>query len=405
MFIISFLWYNYESHILGNRLVDSYPDFILYILGYGDIRTDNSTIKTLFSLIGVFGISLLSSIFTVNLFELRNKANLSNKMLIWDNNNSQHLATVLLKSNSKDLYNIKVTLVYYCDSETFSEESYIPFLPKKSVKTLNFGIEVGSCVYYYLRSLIKNNASSPIMLITVSYTDITNAQEYNICKKYQFCNIEEKSNLVFFDNSLLKTDILSVSQKSFNAISKCNDNEYKKCIEEEINKDTFYLDMRKASPINAEDIDLEYGYSFPEPQKPRIAEEFAFTAKVHMNSKEQYQPNDICMACFTAPWDGNWEKYVNMNCNLTFEYGITGNISVVLEVKGHERKIVKKLELQSFIDVTNSLKKVSIPLKDFKEKQFDDISEMCFTVFYKNVNPSNPTGSFVIANCALEVSK
>ena len=44
-----------------------------------------------------------------------------------------------------------------------------------------------------------------------------------------------------------------------------------------------------------------------------------------------------------------------------------------------------------------------LDLKEFKREDLKNIKELCFTVFYRHVNPENPTGNFVIKNCVLEV--
>jgi hypothetical protein len=44
-----------------------------------------------------------------------------------------------------------------------------------------------------------------------------------------------------------------------------------------------------------------------------------------------------------------------------------------------------------------------LDLRSFSREELEQVSELCFTVFYKDMDPQDPTGSFTIRNCMLQV--
>lgn len=400
--LISYVWYKIEM----SRLADSsqaipFIDYVLYLLGYGEVNIENHYSKTFFSVLGLFVLTLLSSVFTVNLFDLRGKVKVSSKMLVWDKQSVNHFASIFIKSGGKDVYNLKITLILSDGNMVKTEEKYIPFIPKRTSRRVDFKISPGTVCYDYLRNIIKGSVSAPVLLATIIYTDIDSGQEYTICKKYNYAKGNSKG-IVFDDNSTLACDYEKISYKLFNKIGSEN-NEINPITRSYIDNNIFLINLKEAKPINAFDIDLFYGYSTDNPNAVVFTSERAFTANVHMNSKDKYSPKDFTMICVSSPLNGNWSAYYEMGCQLTFDYLVEGEISLAFELKyfDNETGVEKKYE-QVFIN-QNGFESYSLDLKKFKQDDLKNIKELCFTVFYENVSSNNPTGSFTITNCMLEV--
>ena len=184
--LLSAVWYVidvYKFACAGNGLAD-YPDsffsFLMFIIGYGDVATTSYKWKAIMSVIGLLSVSLLSSIFTVSLFEFRSKMSIKSKMLIGDKDKNNHFALIHIRSKWTDIYNLKLTLLVSCGNEVISEEKYIPFIPKHTDKTIYYNIAPGTVVYKYLRSFFKTGTVIPILVLTAVYTDIGNGQEYTV---------------------------------------------------------------------------------------------------------------------------------------------------------------------------------------------------------------------------------
>ena len=124
---LSLIWYSFDyfDYISSVENVGKYPhsffEFLQYIIGYGEVDVKNPIVKTVMSVAGLLFVALLSSVFTVNLFEWRNSASISSKFVVCDDQWNQSFACVQLKSNLKDIYNIRVTLIMSCGSTVLSE--------------------------------------------------------------------------------------------------------------------------------------------------------------------------------------------------------------------------------------------------------------------------------------------
>ncbi len=398
--VISFVWYKIEVGRLDAPSQNiPFIDYVLYLLGYGEVDIENHYSKTFFSVLSLFVLTLLSSVFTVNLFELRGKVKVSPKMLVWDKQNIHHFASIAMKSNGKDIYNMKITLILSDGNKVKTEEKYIPFIPKRTSRIVDFKIAPGTVCYDYLRSVVKGSMGSPILLTTVTYTDIDNGQEYTICKKY---NYTKNKGIIFDSNSILARDYDNVSYRLFNKIVG-DGNEIDTKTKTFIEKNSFPISLKKANPINAEDIDLSYGYSSDNPNGITFPSDKALCAKVHMDSKDKYEGKDFTMVCLSRPLDGDWSSYYDMGCRLTFDCLVKGDISLTLEFKYFDsdtREIQKYTHVFSDQDGFESY---SLNLNKFNRESLKNVHELCFTIFYEDVNVANPTGAFVITNCMLEV--
>jgi len=396
--VISFIWYKIETNNPNNSS-DAIPfiDYVLYLLGYGEVNIENHYSKTFFSVLSLFVLTLLSSVFTVNLFELKAKVKVSSNLLIWNKQNVHHFASTVVESNGKDIYNMKITLILSDGNKVKTEEKYIPFIPKKSSRVIDFKIAPGTVCYEYLRNNLKGSASLPVLLATVTYTDIDSGQEYTICKKYAM-----NKGIVFAPNTSTIDDYSNVSCRAFNKINVA-DIENENLTKAYINNNTFKIDLKQAKPINAKDIDLSFGYSFDKPEKIFFSADKAFSADVHINSRSDYAFEDFTMICISRPLDGNWSAYYDLGCCLTFDCMVEGDMLLTMEFKYFDSKTNTLNNFTQNFSNKNGFEKYTLDLRKFKREDLCNVHELCFTVFYKNVNPENPTGKFTIINCMLEV--
>lgn len=188
LFLVSFLlitliWYIVERSF-ANNTSGSFFDFLLYLLGYGDVKSTFELSKVFFTIFGLLAVTLLSSVFTVNLFELRNKLNINPKLLVFKKDAESFDSAVLLHANRKDICDVKMNLIAGIGNEVVSKEYYVPFIPKSASRLMRFEIEPGTPVYKFLRSSFTEEGKLIVLMLTASYTDIDTGQQYMICRRF-----------------------------------------------------------------------------------------------------------------------------------------------------------------------------------------------------------------------------
>ena len=183
LFAISLIWYIFESQKINSAEKIPFIDFVLYLIGYGDLDIYDHYSQTVFSVISLFTLTLMSSVFTVSLFEIRSKARLLPNINITETNGI-YTAEANLKTSGKDIYDVTATMIVKTDDDLLSEEIYIPFVARKSTQKIPLSFEVGSPLYKYMRAVLENKARETPIIITLSYTDIDSGQEYKSCGKF-----------------------------------------------------------------------------------------------------------------------------------------------------------------------------------------------------------------------------
>ena len=217
--------------------------------------------------------------------------------------------------------------------------------------------------------------------MTIVYTDIESGQEYTMAQKFQY-SVKDKKEIVFSGDDGEK-----------------HSGEFEKTVRERIEKNSFPLNLESVFPCNAEDIDIIYGYKDDKMQLPR---DKAICASVHMNSNKTYESDTFTMAVTKDLLDNDWRKYYDLDCMLKFDYKIDEDISVVMQFKCGDKNEIKKEHKLCCCDTFETF---SFGLQELNRDDLEFVSELCFTVFYRNVNKENPIGDFVIKNCELEVRK
>lgn len=374
--VIALAWYAIETAAVGKgEPAVPFVDFILYLLGFGDVDSKDHYLQTVFSMLGLFAVTLLSSVFTVSLFDLRSKVRISPKIIVEGKNR----ASLKLNTAGKDVYNLTATLIAKCGQDITTEEELFPFVPKKATQKLNFEIAPGTPIYKYLRASYLKAELEPQLILTVSYTDIESGQEYTMAQKYQYSTGKSRDILFCGDESCGHND-------SFEAT-----------IRDHITGNTFEVNLASIWPCEAEDIDISYGYQNP---KYTLSHKQAFRAKVHMNSNRTYEPLTFTMAVTNDLLGNDWTTYYDLGCALKFDYIVDDDIAVTMELKYGVDKTIKH---EQKLRPTSNFQTYVLKLQQLSYEELRNVRELCFTVFHKDVNPEDPTGSFVIKNCVLEV--
>lgn len=374
--VIALVWYAIETASAGKGEPPvPFVDFILYLLGFGDVDSKDHYLQTVFSMLGLFAVTLLSSVFTVSLFDLRSKVRISPKIIVGGKNR----ASLKLNTAGKDVYNLTATLIAKCGQDITTEEELFPFIPKKTTQKLNFEIAPGTPIYKYLRAAYLRAELEPQLILTVSYTDIESGQEYTMAQKYQYSTGKSRDILFSGDESCSHND-------SFEA-----------AIRDYITGNTFEINLASIWPCEAEDIDITYGYQDP---KHTLSHKQAFRARVHMNSNRAYEPLTFTMAVTNDLLGNDWTTYYDLGCALKFDYLVEDSIAVTMELKYGVDRIVK---YEQKLCPASGFRTCSLKLRQLGYEELRNVRELCFTVFHKDVDPEDPTGSFVIKNCVLEV--
>jgi len=365
LFAISLIWYIFESQKINSAEKIPFIDFVLYLIGYGDLDIYDHYSQTVFSVISLFTLTLMSSVFTVSLFEIRSKARLLPNINITETNGI-YTAEANLKTSGKDIYDVTATMIVKTDNDLLSEAIYIPFVARKSTQKIPLSFEVGSPLYKYMRAVLENKASETPIIVTLSYTDIDSGQEYKSCGKFIYGG--EKENFTYSHNELAPNVKDYLVNKVIN------------------------LNLVTAESINSEDIKLTF-------TKGGLGR-FDMNAAVSMTTHQSYDSGSFVMACINDLPDTDWRKYADIGYALTFDYFVKGNMTVTMELKYGEGNT------KVFRDKLRPSAKDQYYCLDLKSEKLNyeslaNVRELCFTVFYKDTDPTSHKGNFTIKNCTL----
>lgn len=351
LFAISLIWYIFESQKINSAEKIPFIDFVLYLIGYGDLDIYDHYSQTVFSVISLFTLTLMSSVFTVSLFEIRSKARLLPNINITETNGI-YTAEANLKTSGKDIYDVTATMIVKTDNDLLSEEIYIPFVARKSTQKIPLSFEVGSPLYKYMRAVLENKASETPIIITLSYIDMDSGQEYKSCGKFIYGG--EKENFTYSHKELAPDVKDYLVNKVIN------------------------LNLVMAESINSEDIKLTF-------TKGGLGR-FDMNAAVSMTTHQSYDPGSFVMACINDLPDTDWRKYADIGYALTFDYYVKGNMTVTMELKYGEGNT------KVFRDKLRPSAKDQHYCLDLKSEKLNyeslaNVRELCFTVFTRTPTP------------------
>lgn len=404
-FIVSGIWYwiEYNQYTSVQTTKSNYPytlnEFFLYVIGYNDIDAENQIGKSIFSLICLLGTTLLSSIFTVSLFEFRSKLLLNKKAIIWQDTDDNKVVSFSIESKNYDLYNVVVSLNISYGIHHYQEERTITYLPKKKCLPIDFDIKVGSVPYRYLRNYFKDEISDTIMVCMVSYVDSESGTSYTICSEYSIDDIGKKSTIIFNQNPMFKNDYDGFTKDQYkNSLLACDD-EFKQSIKEYILNNVVF-NLCNVQAIRAENINLfTNSYHDRRGGKEDDPNANAFYAKVHFDSEIQNK-DDYGMILLNYDPNFNWQYYYENNAVIMFDIFVKGPITVVFEIKGSEKKRYDKTVEELSFNATREYMHIEFNLQKISENDWSKITELCFTVFDRTLDRK---GSFSVKNFEIVV--
>ena len=367
---ISVIWYLIEYGRSPEGEVNSVIDYVLYLIGYGDLQLKDHYSLTLFSIISLFTLTLMSSVFTVNLFELRSKARLRPLIEISEAK-CGYEAHASIRTIGKDIYDVTAVLIAKIGDDLYSENIYLPFIPKKNTQKIKLSFDVGSPLYRYMRATLEGKREVTPLIITLTYTDIESGQEYKSCAKFTYSR--EGGDFGYSHKELLA-----------------------ELIDGYIMRESFAIDLSKAIAINDSDIDLSIEKSNG---MSKITD--VMRADVHMNSQSSYEPDSFVMACLNDFGENDWRKYADLGCHLDFDYQINGNMTVTLELKyGSNLKVYRQ---SLYPDEAHGHFSLDLNSDSVSYDDLSNVREICFTVFYKEMKNETHKGEFIINNCTLRI--
>ena len=395
---LTFLWYIIEKSIDNSQNL-FFSDFILYVWGYGDIAGTDKILKTIFAIVGILSVSLLSSIITVNLLYPHHTAKLSDYMHIWTDDFEHTFGSILLKSTSANIFNVKVVLQYSNENKIQYEERYIPLLNNHSVYKIDFEIKPNSAIFNYARSILKYNESATLVIL-VSYIDDGISQEQTFLKKYSLSKyFKEESSIVIDNSKLLK--LKNISYKNFQKLHKDDNIEYTSYFEKLIQSNSIPIDIYTARLINPEFSSLEFDVA---PATNRQIADISidksqFLSKIQLQEDVNFK-HEFTMVCIQAPLGGNWKDYYDLNCTFGFDIYVSGNMSVTLELKNSLGQPI--ISPCPTFHNSDGYEHFSVKLRSFSMEKWQDVNEICFTTFFKDIKDNNPC-MFSVVGCELSL--
>lgn len=361
---LTLIGYFVEVKLLGESIY-SYMDYLLYLLGYGDIGDSDIWFRLFFSVASLIALSLLSSACTVTWLESRRILSLGEQIIIRETEEGGFVAAVRLKSKKRDVYGAKIALIINASDKAYSEETDVVYIPKNDVAEAVFEIGLNSVVYKYFRQVFAQGATGAELVVTAAYSDIVSGESFSACRKYT-CG--DPSGFAFLSQE--ERD----STERFRAF---------------VLQDCFPIDLSEAEVLDSTH-NLRSAY----------AEMGCFPIAFHR--EKEYKNGDFQMLFVPIPEVSEWGVYHDMGCKLTITLGITEDICVAVEIKRTDGSILK---VKGNRCLTREQASLSVDLADYKRSTWENIKELCFTVFYENVSTPDKCGTVVIEKCAFVLTR
>ena len=378
-FFGSFFLISLVAYLLDVKLLNDasclYDEYLLYLLGYGELCCVNGCFKVIFSIVSLTVLALFSSVCTVGLFELRSKLKIDNRIAIKKNKYGDFTATVKLKNRQKDVYGAKICMIVTIDNKTFSDETQIAYIPKKKFGDAVFTVGLNSVMYKHFKEHLTKNTANSQLVITATYTDIISGKEYTICKKYSCKNAKD---FIFLEDCNLPVPKKMVSNES----ARAEFNEF-------INQNQFHVDFSRAKIVNSKEPDKG-----PTDSSNIFCEEF--------NPKSSYTDGDFQMLCIPIPANENWGVYHDLNCLLNIDVYVINDIEINLEIKRDDGRTI---QIDDIPRLFKGLHSINIDLSQYRRHNWENVKEICFTVFYQNVKSTDKTAHFFVKECAFVLPK
>lgn len=347
-----------------NDLEYSYIDYLLYLLGYGDLEDVNAVFKLVFSISSLTILTLFSSACTVTWLESKRILVLDDHIVISRNDKSAYVASLQLTSRKRDVYGAKISAIVNVNGKAYSESTEIAYIPKNKSATANFEIGLNSVIYKHFYESHKRNPGVTELVITVAYSDIISGAEYTVCEKYS-CN--DPSNFAFYENPN-STEKSTTTEEAFT---------------EFIHQQQFDVNFDEAVRIDSKLFN-----------RPKVKKSDRFD--INFDTTVNYSDNDFQMLFIPIPEVSNWGVYHDMGCTFQIELLIADDIDITVEIKKSNGSI---LSLHCDNKLTQNASVLTVNLEDYRRDTWEDIRELCLTVFKRDVRSPNKEAQFFVKEC------
>lgn len=355
MFLLATLiGYIIEIVFLGDATY-SYIDYLLYLLGYGELDSVNIWFRLFFSIGSLVALTLFSSACTVTWLESRRILKLDNHITIAKDSDGTLLAKLRLNTPKRDIYGAQISLFVNINGKSFSETTSIAYIPKKQFADAIFPVELNSVIYKYFNESYRNNPNVSELIATVTYSDMLSGTEFTMFEKF-YCN--DPSAFVFEEV----------------------EEEFKKFI----SKTSFSVDFSSAELLDSKS-----------PDRSRYSDLECFN--VNFDSSADYLDGDFQMLYVPIPEVTAWGVFHDMGCSLNIKLSITEGATVEVQIKKNDGSI---LNCENSNRLTENDPSLTVELSKYKRNTWENIKELCFTVFYKDVNSPDKSAKIIVEDCS-----
>lgn len=363
---LTLIGYFIEIKLIGESIY-SYIDYLLYLLGYGDIENANIWFRLFFSVASLIALSLLSSACTVTWLESRRILSLGDQIVVRQTGGDEFVAAVRLNSKKRDVYSAKIALIINVGNKSYFEDTDVVYIPKNHFAEAVFDVGLNSVIYKYFNRSLAGGKDKAELVVTATYSDIVSGEEFSVCKKY---SRENPSDFIFVSERRKDAD----AEKSFRAF---------------VGKTRFPVDFS-----DAEILDSTHS------QRSAYRDEGCF--KVDFGSKENYKNGDFQMLFVPIPEVSEWGVYHDMKCKLHVKLALEEDVTVTLEIKKTDGTTLK---LEGGNKLSKGSATLTVDLAKYKRSTWESIKELCFTVFYEDVKTPDKTSILAVKECAFVLPK
>ena len=378
--VVAFLGVTFMGYVIETQFFSSsaytYLDYLLYLLGYGSIDDSNIWFKIAFSVGSLLVLTLFSSACTVTWLESRRTLKLKDSIVIHKNEDGDFVANLCLKSRAQSIYDAEVKLIINVGRESFSEVQNIAYIPRKNYRLACFDVKLNSVVYKHFKEVLENRYKGTELIVSVKYSDVLSGQEYTIFKKYSYAELGKKEN-----------DFVFANVDNYDAKNLVDDIELKNEFKSFILSKKLDVNMQKAQIIDS---------TSPE----RLALNVSKIFDVEFDKSKSYNGGDFKMLCIPIDLDDDWGVYYDMDANLKIELEAINDIDVFVEIKKDDGRTLM-LQENTKLSMENTV--LDINLKSYRRNTWENMKEICFTVFYSNIRDENKKAQFTIKECAFEI--
>lgn len=362
--LITLIGYVIEVKLIGDSIY-SYIDYLVYLLGYGSLDNVNVWFRLFFSVGSLLALTLFSSACTVTWLESRRVLKLDNHIAISKNDEGDFVAKLRLSSTKRDIYGAKVSLVVNINGKSFSEETELAYIPKNQCSDAVFTVGLNSVIYRHFSEFDRNPSNVSELVATVTYSDMLSGTEFTMFEKFACKN---PSDFVF--------------ERAAND-EDTQENIIRKTFFDFIGQSKFDVDFSLAQILDSK-----------LPDRTPYTDNQCFN--VNFASSVDYNEYDFQMLYVPVPEVTEWGAYHDMKCNFYIKLSITEGTTVEVQIKKNDGSI---LNLGANNRLTGENSSLILKLSEYKRITWENIKELCFTVFYKNMKNPEKRAKIIVEEC------